>query len=268
MEKMIEVKDLSVRYSSKTRILGKKEARMTAVENVRFDFYKGEVLGIVGESGSGKSTVARCLLNIIMDVDKGAHTEGSIKYNGKELTGIKHKDLKPIRKKIQGIFQDPDSSLNQIYTAGEIIGEPLKYLTDFNKTEREAITKDVMVKCGLSNDDAEKYPSEFSAGQKQRICIARALVTKPEILIADEPLSSLDISIQAQIINLLMDLKEEYGLSIIFITHDLNIVKVLCDRVIVMKDGKIVEQGDTKEVVSCPKNDYTRMLFEANIGIE
>lgn len=267
MEKLIEVKNLTVKYSSKTRILGKKEVHLTAVEDVSFEFYKGEVLGIVGESGSGKSTVARCLLNIIKDVDTGARLEGSIKYNGKELTGLKHKDLKPIRKKIQGIFQDPDSSLNEIYTAGEIIEEPLKYLTEFTKAERDTLVRDVMIKCGLSESEAIKYPSEFSAGQKQRICIARALVTKPEILIADEPLSSLDISIQGQIINLLMDLKEEYGLSIIFITHDLNIVKVFFDRVIVMKDGKIVEEGNTTDVISKPKNEYTRSLFLSNISV-
>lgn len=268
MEKLIEVKNLSVKYSSKTRILGKKEVHLTAVEDVSFEFYKGEVLGIVGESGSGKSTAARCLLNIIKDVDRQAQVMGSIIYKGKELTGIKHKDLKPIRKKIQGIFQDPDSSLNDIYTAGVIIDEPLRYLTNFNKSEREIIIKDVMAKCGLSKDDAVKYPSEFSAGQKQRICIARALVTEPEILIADEPLSSLDISIQGQILNLLMDLREKYGLSIIFITHDLNIVKVFCDRVIVMRNGKIVEQGKTEDIASTPKEEYTRMLFEANIDVE
>lgn len=267
MEKLIEVKDLSVKYSSKTTVLGKKQKHLTAVENVSFEFFEGEVLGIVGESGSGKSTAARCLLNIIKDVDRQAQVTGNILYKGKELTGKKHKDLKPIRKKIQGIFQDPDSSLNGIYTAGEIIEEPLKYLTGFTKTERDTLVRDVMIKCGLSDSDASKYPSEFSAGQKQRICIARALVTKPEILIADEPLSSLDISIQGQIINLLMDLKEEYGLSIIFITHDLNIVKVFCDRVIVMKDGRIVEEGKTDEVAANPKEEYTKMLFEANISI-
>ena len=156
--------------------------------------------------------------------------------------------------------------MNQRLTAGKIVEEPLLNLTDFSKEVREEKIKEVLKKCGLSEEDINKYPGEFSAGQKQRICIARALVTEPEILIADEPLSSLDISIQAQILNLLVDLKEKYNLSIIFITHDLNIVKVFCDRLIVMKEGKIVEQGITSDVLSNPKNEYTRTLLLSNIS--
>lgn len=267
MKKLIEVKDLSVKYSSKNTVFGKMNKHFTAVENVSLNLFEGEVLGIVGESGSGKSTVARCLLNIINSVDTSSIVKGSISYNGKEILGLKGKDLKEIRKKIQGVFQDPDSSLNDFYTAGEIAEEPLKYLTSFSKTERLKIVKEVFAKCGLNESDINKYPNEFSAGQKQRICTARALVVKPEILVADEPLSSLDISIQAQLLNLFLDLKEEYNLSIIFITHDLNIVKFFCDRVIVMKDGIIVEQGSAKDVLSNPQNDYTRNLLEANISL-
>ncbi len=267
MKKLIEVKNLSVKYSSKKTVFGKMQKHFTAVENVSFTLFEGEVLGIVGESGSGKSTVARCLLNIIKNVDSSSIVNGSITYKDKELLGLKDKELKEIRKKIQGVFQDPDSSLNDVYTAGEIVEEPLKYLTGFSKTERGILVKKVFVNCGLNEKDTDKYPNEFSAGQKQRVCVARALVTEPEILIADEPLSSLDISIQAQIINLFLDLKEKYNLSIIFITHDLNIVKVFCDRVIVMKDGKIVEQGSTADVISNPENEYTRSLFQSNISV-
>lgn len=267
MKKLIEVKDLSVKYSSKKTVFGKMQNHISAVENVSFTFFEGEVLGIVGESGSGKSTVARCLLNIIKNVDSTSIVNGSISYKDKELLGLKDKELKEIRKIIQGIFQDPDSSLNEIYTAGEIVEEPLKYLTNYSKPERGKLAKEMFVKCGLNENDTSKYPNEFSAGQKQRICAARALVTKPEILIADEPLSSLDISIQAQILNLLLDLKEQYNLSIIFITHDLNIVKAFCDRVIIMKEGKIVEQGKTADVISNPKSEYTRTLFMSNITL-
>lgn len=270
MNKLIEIKELSVKYSSKKKVFGYKEKYINAVEGISFDFMKGEVLGIVGESGSGKSTVSRCLLSIIKNIDKSSVVNGNIIFNdgnkSVDLLKAKGKELIEIRKKNQGIFQDPDSSMNQRLTAGKIIEEPLLNLTDFSKSVREQKIKDVLQKCGLSEDDINKYPNEFSAGQKQRICIARALVIEPEILIADEPLSSLDISIQAQIINLLIDLKEKYNLSIIFITHDLNIVKVFCDRLIVMKEGRIVEQGTTEEVVSNPNDEYTRSLFSANLS--
>ena len=234
MKKLIEVKDLTVKYSSKQKIFSRKKLHITAVDNISFDLLKGEVLGIVGESGCGKSTVARCLLNIIKSVDGDSYVSGSIIYEEKDLLKASRSEEKEIRKKIQGVFQDPDSALNGVYTAGEIVEEPLKYLTGFQKEERERRAREIMLKCGLNEGDFDKYPAEFSAGQKQRICIARALVTEPEILIADEPLSSLDISIQGQIINLLIDLKEKYNLSIVFITHDLNVVKVFCDRVIEM----------------------------------
>ena len=243
MNKLFEIKDLSVKYSSVKKIFGSRGKYVNAVEGISFDFMKGEVLGIVGESGSGKSTVSRCLLSIIKNIDKSSVLSGSIIFNdgnkSADLLKAKGKDLKEIRKKIQGVFQDPDSSMNQRLTAGKIIEEPLLNLTDFSKTVREQKIKDVLQKCGLNEDDINKYPNEFSAGQKQRICIARALVIEPEILVVDEPLSSLDISIQAQIINLLIDLKEKYNLSIIFITHDLKIVKVFCDRLIVMKDCRM-----------------------------
>lgn len=235
MNKLIEVKDLTVRYSSKQKIFGRKKIHITAAANISFDLYKGEVLGIVGESGSGKSTVARCLLNIIKSVDRDSHVSGSIIYEGRDLLKANRGEGKEIRKKIQGVFQDPDSSLNGVYTAGEIVEEPLKYLTGLKKQEREKRAREMMTKCGFNESDYDKYPAEFSAGQKQRICIARALVTEPEVLIADEPLSSLDISIQGQIINLLLDLKEKYNLSIVFITHDLNVVRVFCNRVIEME---------------------------------
>ena len=270
MNKLFEIKDLSVKYSSTKKIFGNKQKYSDAVDSVSFDFIKGEVLGIVGESGSGKSTVSRCLLSIIKYIDKSSIVSGSVVYNDGSksinLLKTKGKELKQVRKKIQGVFQDPDSSMNQRLTAGKIIEEPLLNLTDLNKQEREEKIKNVLQKCGLSEEDINKYPNEFSAGQKQRICIARALVVEPEILIADEPLSSLDISIQAQILNLFVDLKEKYNLSIVFITHDLNIVKAFCDRIIVMNDGKIVEQGNTSDVLLNPKNEYTRNLFLSNIS--
>jgi len=271
MNKLFDIKDLYVKYSSKKKVFGSRGNFINAVDGVSFDFIKGEVLGIVGESGSGKSTVSRCLLSIIKHIDKSSVVSGNIVYNddGKsiDLLKTKRKELIHVRKKIQAVFQDPDSSMNQRLTAGKIIEEPLLNLTDFSKEVREEKIKDVLHKCGLSEEDINKYPNEFSAGQKQRVCIARALVTEPDILIADEPLSSLDLSIQGQILNLFVDLKEKYNLSIIFITHDLNIVKVFCERMIVMKDGKIVERGITSEVISEPKNEYTRTLFSSNIYV-
>lgn len=271
MNKLFEIKDLSVKYSSTKKVFGSRQKYADAVEGVNFDFHKGEVLGIVGESGSGKSTVSRCLLSLIKHIDKSSLVSGSVVYNGEgksvDLLKANGKELKQIRKKIQGVFQDPDSSMNQRLTAGKIIEEPLLNLTDLNKQQREEKIKAVLQKCGLNEEDINKYPNEFSAGQKQRICIARAIVVEPEILIADEPLSSLDISIQAQILNLFADLKEKYNLSIIFITHDLNIVKVFCDRLIVMQNGKIVEQGITSEVLANPKDEYTKTLFMSNITL-
>lgn len=271
MNKLFEIKDLSVKYSSTKKVFGSRQKYTDAVVGVNFDFVKGEVLGIVGESGSGKSTVSRCLLSLIKHIDKSSIVSGKVTYNNAgyplDLLKVKGKELRLVRKKIQGVFQDPDSSMNQRLTAGKIIEEPLLNLTDYTKEEREEKIKGVLIKCGLNEDDINKYPAEFSAGQKQRICIARALVVEPEILIADEPLSSLDISIQAQILNLFVNLKEKYNLSIIFITHDLNIVKVFCDRIIVMQNGKIVEQGIKSEVISNPKQLYTNTLLQSNISL-
>ncbi len=271
MNKLFEIINLSVKYSSKKKVFSNNEKYVNAVEGVSFNFIKGEVLGIVGESGSGKSTVSRCLLSLIKHIDKSSLVSGSIVYNdGSKLIDLlkaKGNELKQIRKKIQGVFQDPDSSMSQRLSAGKIIEEPLLNLTNFSKEVREEKIKDVLQKCGLSEDDINKYPNEFSAGQKQRICIARAIVIEPEILIADEPLSSLDISIQAQILNLFVDLKEKYNLSIVFITHDLNIVKIFCDRLIVMQNGKIVEQGITSDVLANPKDEYTKTLFTSNITL-
>ena len=271
MNKLFEIKDLSVKYSSTKKVFGSRQKYTDAVESVNFDFVKGEVLGIVGESGSGKSTVSRCLLSLIKHIDKSSIVSGSVVYNvgGKSIDLLKAKgnELKQVRKKIQGVFQDPDSSMNQRLTAGKIIEEPLLNLTDYTNKEREEKIKAVLIKCGLNEDDINKYPAEFSAGQKQRICIARALVVEPEILIADEPLSSLDISIQAQILNLFLELKEKYNLSMVFITHDLNIVRIFCDCIIVMQNGKIVEQGITSEVISNPKHLYTKTLLQSNISL-
>jgi len=271
MKKLFEIKDLTVKYSSTKKVFGNNDKYVSAVKNVSFDFFKGEILGIVGESGSGKSTVSRCLLSLIKDIDKSSVVNGNVIYfddkKPVDLLKTKGKELKHIRKKIQGVFQDPDSSMNQRLTAGKIVEEPLLNLTVLTKYEREEKIKDVLQKCGINKEDINKYSNEFSAGQKQRICIARALVVEPEILIADEPLSSLDISIQAQILNLFADLKEKYNLSILFITHDLNIVEAFCDRMIVMQDGKIVEQGITSEVLANPKNEYTKTLLDSNVTL-
>ncbi len=271
MNKLLEIKDLTVKYSSGKKVFSNRIKHISGAEDISFDLIKGEVLGIVGESGSGKTTVSRCLLGLIKHIDKSSIVSGSVIYNDEgspvDLLKSKGKVLRKVRKKIQGVFQDPDSSMNQRLTAGKIIEEPLLNLTNFSKAERDEKVKSILKKCGLNEDDINKYPAEFSAGQKQRICIARAVVVEPEILIADEPLSSLDISIQAQILNLFSELKEKYNLSMVFITHDLNIVRIFCDRIIVMQNGKIVEQGITSEVISNPKHLYTKTLLQSNISL-
>lgn len=240
-----------------SRIIG----YVKAVDDVNFDLMPGETLGLVGESGCGKTTAGRTILRAL------SPTDGQILFNpdGKtiDLAGVHHKQLKPLRTKMQMIFQDPFSSLNPRMTVGDIIGEPLI----IHKLARGSGLKDqvaqMLVKVGLKPEHANRYPHAFSGGQRQRVGIARALIMNPSLIVADEAVSALDVSVQAQVINLLEDLQEEFKLTYIFIAHDLSVVKHICDRVAVMYAGKIVELSETDELFKDPKHPYTKALLSA-----
>lgn len=226
--------------------------------DVNFDLFAGETLGIVGESGCGKSTLARVLTQLDQDY------QGRVVYNDKEIQILNYHSLIPIKKDIQLIFQDPYSSLNPRLSILNILDEPLKiHYQILSQKERYQKCKEICDLVGFSENVLSKYPHEFSGGQRQRLVIARALIIKPKIIIADEPVSALDVSIQSQILNLLKDLKEEFNLSMIFISHDLSVVSYMSDRLIVMYNGKIVEYGNSSEIFNNPQHEYTKTLIES-----
>lgn len=228
-----------------------------AVDDVSFHIYKGETFGLVGESGCGKSTLGRTL-NRLYDP-----TSGEIIFDGKDLAGLNHKELQPYRKRMQMIFQDPYSSLNPYMNVEEIIDEPLEIHTNLSKAERKEATIEILEKVGLKKDDMEKFPHEFSGGQRQRIGIARALSINPEFIICDEAISALDVSIQAQVINMLEDLQSEMDLTYLFVAHDLSMVRHISDRIGVMYLGKMVEISKSDELYTKPLHPYTQALLSA-----
>lgn len=229
-----------------------------AVDAIDFEVRDGEVLGMVGESGSGKSTAGRAAIRLIEP------TAGEISFNGLDLLKLTPEEMKGVRKQIQMVFQDPYSSLNPRKTVGESIGEPLFYHQMVSsKKEQQEYVADILEQVGLSPDVMERYPHEFSGGQQQRICVGRALALKPDLIVCDEAVSALDVSVQAQILNLLMELKKRLKLSYLFITHDLSVVKYLCDRVVVMHGGKIVETAPVEQLFSNPQDPYTKKLLSA-----
>jgi len=230
-----------------------------AVDDVSFNVYKGETLGLVGESGCGKTTIGRSIVQLVNA------TYGKIKYQGTDLLSLNSAELRPLRKKIQIIFQDPYSSLNPRIPIGKAIMEPMQVhkILD-NDKQREEYVINLLEKVSLKADHFYRYPHEFSGGQRQRICIARALAVQPEFVICDESVSSLDVSVQAQVLNLLNDLKREFGFTYIFISHDLSVVKFMCDRMIVMnKSGKIEQMDDADTVYENPQTEYTKTLIES-----
>lgn len=229
-----------------------------AVEGVSFDIARGEVLGLVGESGSGKSTLGRAVLRVT-DL-----TEGRVVFDGQEISTLSKRQLRPLRARMQMIFQDPFASLNPRMTVGQIVAAPLKVQhANMPKSEVEARVGEALLTVGLSEAHVERYPHEFSGGQRQRIGIARAFVLAPDFLVADEPVSALDVSVQAQVVNLLMEIKRKLGLTILFISHDLAVVGHVCDRVAVMYLGRIIEIADTRTLFSDPRHPYTEALFSA-----
>ena len=254
--KLIEVRDLSVTYTLKRSILGRPLQTLKGVDGVSFDILEGETLGLVGESGCGKSTLGRALLCLI------DHSSGSILYRGTPLDKLNAKQMRALRPKLQIVFQDPYSSLNPRITIGETIREPLRVHKGAKESERTTVLN-LMEQVGLQADWYNRYPHELSGGQRQRVCIARALILQPELVICDESVSALDVSVQAQVLNLLNDLKEQYRYTYLFITHDLSVVHYMADRIMVMQKGKIVETGTPDEIFRSPQTDYTRTLLDA-----
>jgi oligopeptide transport system ATP-binding protein len=238
-------------------IIKRQVAAVKAVDDVTFDIWKGETLGLVGESGSGKSTTGRTILQLYRP------TAGSVMVEGKELTSMKGEELRHMRQRMQMIFQDPYASLNPRMTVGNIVSEPLRIHKIMKGAEMREYIENLLEKVGLNPFYINRYPHEFSGGQRQRIGIARALALNPSFIVADEPISALDVSIQAQVVNLMKGLQEELELTYLFIAHDLSMIRYLCDRVAVMYKGKIVELAPTDELYDHPLHPYTRVLLSA-----
>jgi peptide/nickel transport system ATP-binding protein len=257
-EVLFSVQDLSVWFPAKKTFLGKVTSYIKAVDQVSFDVYKNETLGLVGESGCGKTTLGRAILKLIEP------TSGKILYNGMDLLAKKRSQLNDLRKDIQIIFQDPYSSLNPRLTIGAAIAEPLKVhgLVKGDKGRKEKVI-DLLEKVNLSSTHYNRYPHEFSGGQRQRIVIARALALNPSFLVCDESVSALDVSVQAQVLNLLNDLKKEFGFTVIFISHDLSVVRYISDRIMVMNKGRIEETGPSDQVYFNPQTEYTKRLISS-----
>lgn len=250
---LLSVKNLSVTYTLKRNFFGKPVQTLKGVDGVTFDIMEGETLGLVGESGCGKSTLGRALLRLI------EHSSGSVSYRSKPLDTLSNKEMRALRPKLQIIFQDPYSSLNPRITIGDAIREPL---TVHGGGDRSKVLE-LMEQVGLRAEWYSRYPHELSGGQRQRVCIARALILQPELVICDESVSALDVSVQAQVLNLLNDLKEKYHYTYLFITHDLSVVHYMADRIMVMQKGKIVESGTPDDLFHNPQTDYTRTLIDA-----
>ena len=259
-EVLLEAKGLYKTYTQTSGFFVKKQRVIKALNNVSLSIKKGETLAIVGESGSGKSTLARCLLQLL------SLDQGELFFKGKNLNSLDVEGKKYLKRHIQMVFQDPYASLNPRMKIAEILEEGLLIHHLGNKIVRDKKMRDMIKKVGLEVSDLNKYPHQFSGGQRQRIGIARALIVEPELVICDEPVSALDVSIQAQILLLLKELQKELGLSYLFISHDLRVVRHMADNIAVMHQGKIVEQGSIKGIYEKPKANYTRELLNAIPG--
>ena len=256
-EVLLEVKNLRKSFPVQKNLLGKVQRELVAVDDVSFTLNAGETLGIVGESGCGKTTMGRTILKLHQS------NGGQIIFNGEDITNYNRSQMRHLRTDMQIIFQDPYSSLPPRATVGDILSEPVKVHNIVPPNQVKEYVMDLMEKCGLRDYYYERYPHEFSGGQRQRICIARALSVKPKLVVCDEPVSALDVSIQAQIINLLKDLQKSMNLTYLFISHDLSVVKFISDKVGVMYLGSMVEFGEKKDIFDNPLHPYTKALFSA-----
>ena len=255
---LLQVKDLHKHFPVRSGFLfERKVGEVKAVDGVSFDVAEGETLGLVGESGSGKSTTGYCILQLLKP------TSGSIVFEGTELTQLGREALRRMRREMQIVFQDPYSSLDPRMTVGDIVGEPLIVHRIGTRRDRSVRIRELLDTVGFNPSYTNRYPHEFSGGQRQRIGIARALALSPKLIVCDEPVSALDVSIQAQILNLLKDLQHDLALTYLFIAHDLAVVRSMSDRIAVMNKGKLVEIGPAEEVYTAPKDDYTKALLSA-----
>lgn len=255
---LLQVKELKKYFPIYRGLLRRQVGWIKAVDGIDFSIPSHSVLGMVGESGSGKSTAARSVIRLIEP------TEGRITFAGKDVLSFDREQLKSFRKEVQIVFQDPYSSLNPRKKIRESIGEPLRYhqlVSNPHELEKQVV--DVLAQVGLNPDYLERYPHELSGGQQQRVCIARAMILKPKLIICDEAVSSLDVSVQSQILNLLRDLKEQFGLSYLFVSHDLSVVRYIANNIIVFYQGRIVESGSTEEIFASPTHEYTQKLLKA-----
>lgn len=255
---ILQVKDLKMHFPIKSGIISHTVGYVKAVDGVTFNLQRGMTMGLVGESGCGKTTTGRAILRLYDNI-----TSGSVQFNGQDVYALSKKDLRAMRPKMQIIFQDPFSSLSPRMPVGEIIGEAVREHNIVSKEEYNDYIDTIMDNCGLQPFHKDRYPHEFSGGQRQRICIARALALNPEFIVCDEPVSALDVSIQAQIINLLNDLQEKYKLTYLFISHDLSVVEHISDAVGVMYLGNLVEYGPKEKIFGNPLHPYTKALFSA-----
>ena len=257
MAPLLEVTDLVRHYPLPRESLFTPPAQVKALNGVSFTVRKGQSVGIVGESGSGKSTIAR----LVMALDKP--TSGSVKLLGRDLNTMSRDELRAARRDIQMVFQDPYGSLDPRQTVAQIVAEPLEAQAETSRAEQRKRASESLSAVGLRTTDLDKYPHEFSGGQRQRIAIARALITRPKLIVADEPVSALDVSVQAQVLNLMTDLQQEFGISYLLISHDLAVVNHLCDDVCVLNRGLVVERGAPQQLFSNAKHPYTQTLLAA-----
>ncbi len=257
-EPLVEVTDLVKHFPVKEGLLIDREVdQVKAVDGISFSVARGQTLGLVGESGSGKSTACRAMLQLLKP------TSGSVRFEGREIAGLSRRELRPLRRQMQMIFQDPYASLNPRQRVGQIVGAPLKLQKLASGGELRRQVQELLERVGLAAEHYDRYPHEFSGGQRQRIGIARAIALKPKLVVADEPVSALDVSIQAQIINLLDDLQDELGLTYVFVAHDIGVVRHISDRIAVMHNGRIVEEGEADQVCERPRDPYTKELLAA-----
>jgi peptide/nickel transport system ATP-binding protein len=258
---LLEVQHVSKTYRLPRERLVGPAPQLQALDDVSFVLHAGRSLGIVGESGSGKSTLAR----LVMALE--APTQGRVLLDGQDLHALAPQALRAVRARMQMVFQDPYGSLDPRRKVGQTVAEPLAVLHGASRQEQRARASEVLEAVGLRAADLDKYPHEFSGGQRQRIAIARALITRPKLIVADEPVSALDVSVQAQVLNLMQDLQDGFGVTYLFISHDLSVVDLVCDEVIVLEGGRIVEQGDPDRIFQRPQHPYTQRLLAAVPGL-